>query len=306
MDLKDKIEDLIASEDLQTSKEIKEPHELPSIQLEPQTKRGLGQTNSPKVGGIEKRQFHRADVSGRRIGVKFSSSAQFARQYIENISMGGMFVKTDEKHSMGTLLPIEFSIPSSNAQMVTFTLSARVCRVTQDGIGLEFTNLSQEYRTHLETFVRDALPKGINPVAKPKEEFINRLESLRLKRKESSEKVKDSATKIVLILLLLILNGLLIREEVQDQMNEVQRHSERIHIQNKEIAVESIRSIEKLQDNQWLIRTSNGQSLTVKASEINESALPSHLQHTIYLLKSLQPRKEIRRSKNTRGLSSAR
>src|SRR5688572_22707613 len=98
------IEDLFKSEDLNDKKESKShdgaPSELPALDL------------PPNVEGdeAERRQFTRINVEDHRISVRFHNELHFAKHYVENISIGGLFIKTTEKYSMGELVPVAFEV----------------------------------------------------------------------------------------------------------------------------------------------------------------------------------------------------
>jgi uncharacterized protein (TIGR02266 family) len=262
-------------------------------------------SSRPDRDGIERRQFGRADVSEHKLELKFANEVQFARQYIENISLGGLFVKTEQRPPMGTLMAIEFSIPSRGSHRI-FSLTAKVCRVTPQGVGLEFTNLSQENRLDLEEFVRSALPQGTPLVTKPKASSIENLDRLRADRIVSSKNRKEFFKKLSLMGALLGLNAYLALETVENELRIHSTKYDAIRIQGQEIPVQNIRSIEKLKNNQWVIRTSGNKSVQITYKDLEQAKLPAHLSHTIQILQTTPPRTEIRKSKNTRGLTDTR
>src|SRR4051794_2783903 len=119
MSAKDVIEKLLEGEDL--PKVEHRPTELPKLEVSPETlKRAQSPASSSTSetpdnpqpvasGGIERREFTRIEVGDRKLELKFTHGLQFARQYIENISLGGLFLKTQTKAEMGSLMDIEFS-----------------------------------------------------------------------------------------------------------------------------------------------------------------------------------------------------
>ncbi len=285
--------------------------ELPSIM----TQNGGESPASPKEkilqtqSGIDRRQFSRAEVLDQRLELKFSSAVQFARQYIENISMGGLFVRTEQKAQLGDLIPIEFAIPSKESEsgVAYFQLTAKVCRVAPQGLGLEFTNLSLEHRTALEKFVQSVLPKGIPlQMQKPKASSVDQLERLRLERSIRNEKNSRFIKKALTITILIALNIILFRENMQQDLNLKSVLTESIRIGAKEIPTQQITDIEKNKNNQWVIRLADGTEVQTRLEELSEAQLPAHLQHTVRILQSIPPKETPRRSKNTRGLTSTR
>ena len=60
--------------------------------------------------------------------------------FIENMSAGGVFIKTDESLSVGKAVEMTFPL-SDKAKQVTF--HAKIIRNTDDGIGVKFLKSSQ-------------------------------------------------------------------------------------------------------------------------------------------------------------------
>lgn len=279
MDIKSKIESLFDAVD--------EPVETPvKSELEKLTP------------GIEKREFTRAEVLDKKIGVRFNNQLQFARQYIENISLGGIFVKTTDKFQMGQIITMEFKVPHPQqmGEEINFQLKAKVCRITDQGVGLEFTNLDQENRILLEGFVRSVLPSGIDIRAKPKQASIDRVEQLREARKASSQARRRIRLQLLFIISLLIANGFLFHENIKELQSRISYDNSRIRIGNESIDLRKIRRLKKTKDGSLVIEHSEGQVEITDPSWTKD--LPQHLRHNFDLIQSIQPTKEKRRSKN--------
>jgi Tfp pilus assembly protein PilZ len=258
MKSEENIEKLFESEDLPVR--VERQKSMPLISLE-------AKNPEPNADGIERRQFTRADIADRKLELKFSNSAQFAKQYIENISLGGLFVRTEEKRRLGEIVPIEFSIPT-NGSPKTFQLMGKVCRVTMDGVGLEFIHTSRDLQESLESFVKSALPNNVPLVNKPKASAIDTLDRLRSERRERSKERLIFFKKIGVIALLLFLNGYLLTEVVQEQTAYTAFKNHAITVKNRTVPISDIRSLERNQRNQFVLRLNDKSEIEVRPDQI--------------------------------------
>lgn len=151
----------------------------------------LGAAKKKKINWEERREFTRAEVAPDQIHLSFSNDQQFAKQYIENFSLGGLFVRTKLRPGVGAIVPIEFSVPLHNFEARIFKLRAKVCRETENGLGLQFLDLDQETRADLEVFVKTILPSGSVPMNQVKRSSRERLDQLREARQSTQEKQKS-------------------------------------------------------------------------------------------------------------------
>lgn len=60
---------------------------------------------------------------------------------VENLSLRGLFVKTDQKIPLNETVTISLSFTGSNADL-SLGMEGKVVRVTDDGIGLNFKKVS--------------------------------------------------------------------------------------------------------------------------------------------------------------------
>lgn len=277
------------------SKELKEIKLTPSPEALAASKEGP----KPKINWEERREFNRAEVIGQQIVLQFSNDAQFAKQYVENISLGGLFVRTKLRPGLGALMSIQFAVPRVGNEPKSFQLQARVCRETDAGLGLQFINLSNEMRSELEEVVRVALPEGKPLTNQVKKSSLDHLEQIR-EAKETKDRQRLKALKVsVLIAALLILNvymGLQLSEGTQQDAAQYVRPS--IEIGEKSIHIDQIRSIGRHGDGKIDIQMNNGEIFTVDSKEIESAALPSYLRETFRLVQSFEAPKQIRRTKN--------
>ena len=119
----------------------------------------IEKTVGPKSNFDDLRKQKRVNIASKRVGVRFQNKQHFAKQYIENISSGGLYIRTNENFKPGDLVHLEFNVPdpSQTDQEIKFTLVGSICRADSNGAGLQFTNLDQEARHQLEKYVHSVL-----------------------------------------------------------------------------------------------------------------------------------------------------
>jgi hypothetical protein len=70
-------------------------------------------------------------------------------EYIRNISMGGVFIKTSDRFSIGEHLTLIFSLPNKSGPIKA---TGHVVWTSPEGIGVEFTSpLSKEVKAVIES-----------------------------------------------------------------------------------------------------------------------------------------------------------
>ncbi len=82
----------------------------------------------------DKREHYRENVS---IDVDCSVDDVQFKDFIKNISSGGVFIKTDENFSLGQKIMISFSLPKFKFKNA-ITIMGEVVRVSPGGIGVKF------------------------------------------------------------------------------------------------------------------------------------------------------------------------
>ena len=104
----------------------------------------------------ERRRSPRAQVD-LQVGLRFESVQQFLSAYAGDISETGMFVRVDNpQHEVGQLVTLRFE--AGKERIVQGT--ARIARVIETGIGLEFVELDETGRELVEMIVRIKLAAG--------------------------------------------------------------------------------------------------------------------------------------------------
>jgi len=70
----------------------------------------------------------------------------------DNLSAGGMFIRTDYSLSVGNVVTVNFSIPSASHPSIT--LKGKVLRKNQQGLAIEFISLDYHTFTNLKAFIK--------------------------------------------------------------------------------------------------------------------------------------------------------
>jgi type IV pilus assembly protein PilZ len=107
-------------------------------------KRKKGTKKSKK--GVERRKYPRVPLS-LLIQYRFDTLEDFLSEYSTNISIGGMFIRTDKPKDEGTLVYLQFYL-RDGAKLIEGL--GRVVRVNPSddqaavGMGIEFVNFDEE------------------------------------------------------------------------------------------------------------------------------------------------------------------
>ncbi len=84
------------------------------------------------------------------IAVDYSTQERFFRDFIQDISAGGVFIETRELFTIGQEIYLTFSIPNSE---IPFRITGKVTRATQEGIAVKFKNVSKYQEEILQTLL---------------------------------------------------------------------------------------------------------------------------------------------------------
>lgn len=263
-----------------------------------EAKREIRLASEVEVDPAQLRQFRRADVSDQKIELKFSDRLQFAKHYVENISLGGMFVKTKEKYKMGEVIPLWFSLPPTDDRPEQpFELMAEVVRVAPNGVGLKFTNLNGENQKFIEEYVRSVLPKDQGVRQNVKQSTLEKLQARREIEAENKQKQSRRWKYGSLALVLLALNAYLAIEVVDVKQPDYSNQTSHANFKVGDAAIKmnEIKAIRLDQDGQVSIDYGQSKSITVPKT----TQLPYQLRESIKLIKAYPKAKPKRKSKNT-------
>ena len=107
---------------------------------------------------LERRRFERAPISAQ---VEFeltnsSSGPSRVRKHMANISVGGLFISTEEPIRAGTRMVVRLELPSNKHRVIAVS---RVTYVKKGvGLGVEFVSLDDEDREEIEAFIATLKP----------------------------------------------------------------------------------------------------------------------------------------------------
>jgi hypothetical protein len=101
----------------------------------------------------EQRKFPRVSL-GLLIQVRASSIEEFKSYHCENISTGGMFLRTTQRRPLGTEVFFQFTVAGGGTLIEGL---GKVVRITDDGMGLEFVSLLEPSASIVHKLVNDRL-----------------------------------------------------------------------------------------------------------------------------------------------------
>jgi uncharacterized protein (TIGR02266 family) len=122
-----------------------------------------GQTKKEILG--ERRIHPRIPM---HLSVKYSSAKEFFVDYSNNISAGGIFIRTSEPAEFGTKVLIEFSLPEIPRKVKGLGEVVRVVRAGDSekepaGMGIKFLKFDPGSEEH----IRKLIAKNVYPGNKP-------------------------------------------------------------------------------------------------------------------------------------------
>ena len=95
---------------------------------------------------MDNRQFERVDFQAEAL-IKHSDLS--FRGQVENLSLKGMFVRTDQRLNVNETVGITLYFRGTSADM-SFSLKGKVVRITDDGIGVNFNKIDLDTLVHAE------------------------------------------------------------------------------------------------------------------------------------------------------------
>ena len=118
----------------------------------------MGKKSSTGAAEEERRQHPRVPFV-QMIRYRYENKEELKQQLAADISLGGMFLQTDEPEPLGTLLHFEFEAEGAHV----FSGFGKVVRVNlpdggeqmDPGMGIEFLKLTDESKVLLRTLLAD-------------------------------------------------------------------------------------------------------------------------------------------------------
>lgn len=71
---------------------------------------------------------------------------------VENLSMRGMFLVTDERLPIGDMVDITIALSGTSPEL-SITFNGKVCRVTDEGLGFAFEKIDLDSYMHLKNII---------------------------------------------------------------------------------------------------------------------------------------------------------
>ncbi len=99
-----------------------------------------------KKSGAERRQYPRAPVS-LLIQYRFDTLEDFLAEYSTDVSIGGMFIRTQDVRDEGSLIYLQFCLRDGAKLIEGLGRVVRINPATDDepgGMGVEFVNFDDE------------------------------------------------------------------------------------------------------------------------------------------------------------------
>lgn len=103
--------------------------------------------DSSEGAGAEKRRYPRSTLS-ILVQYRFNTFEEFLAEYSLNLSIGGMFIRTDEPREEGSIIYLQFSLTDGSRLIEGM---GRVVRTNPPGVpgrvagmGIEFLNFDEE------------------------------------------------------------------------------------------------------------------------------------------------------------------
>jgi len=91
------------------------------------------------------------------VAVDYYDQNRIYRDFIQDLSRGGIFIETKESFEQGQKISLTFTLPSSQSH---FKTSGEIVRTTQTGIGIQFANKLSKYQEEIIRKIID--PKGFS------------------------------------------------------------------------------------------------------------------------------------------------
>ncbi|GAB4301777.1 MAG: hypothetical protein Kow0090_17310 [Myxococcota bacterium] len=112
------------------------------------------------MSGEDKRKFVRATLN---LLVNYESTDEFCTDYTQDISGGGLFIRTNRPLPVGTKLRIHFMLPGVDELIYTDGVVVRNTlnenSPVEEGMGIEFTEILPRYQAIIDKLVKEGLKK---------------------------------------------------------------------------------------------------------------------------------------------------
>jgi len=232
----------------------------------------LDQTSLNQEPPESRREFTRFDLPTEEnslVEVRFGSLESFSKSYARDISIGGLFLKTQLRPEILSIIPISFSVGSDDAETTFhFSLKAQVVRHAPEGIGLKFTNLEGEVRSKLEEYLSQNLKSPVALANPLKKEAVQRLDERRKSIATAKVKARKLKFNLAFIAALIVLNLGLFEISREGPSMVTPNQNEILNFKSGQIEVRQISMISRTSKG-FALKKHDGSILNISAQEVD-------------------------------------
>lgn len=107
---------------------------------------------------MERRKYHRSPI---KVMIDYMNGSDIEVVYTRDISLGGMFIETNNLHKKGTLVFLDFNLPGIRKM---FKLKGKIAWISdggktgqdkEPGMGIEFIELDETNKASLRTGIKN-------------------------------------------------------------------------------------------------------------------------------------------------------
>jgi len=95
------------------------------------------------------RQFSRVNF---RVAATIKTTERQFQGNVENLSMRGMFLLTEERLAVGDMVEITIVLNGTSPE-ISVSFDGKVCRATENGLGFSFEKIDLDSYTHLKNII---------------------------------------------------------------------------------------------------------------------------------------------------------
>lgn len=109
------------------------------------------------MGENERRQYPRVPLNVL-VQYRFDTFDDFSAEYAEDLSMGGILIRTDDVRPVGTHVYLQFTLQAGRRLVEALGKVMRVVPGDEGGMGIMFVNLDDDSRELLAKIIAEREP----------------------------------------------------------------------------------------------------------------------------------------------------
>lgn len=109
--------------------------------------------------GEDRRKFPRVPLN-ILIQYRFDTFEDFVAEYADDLSLGGMFIRTDDTRDEDTHVYLQFSLKDGTRLIEALGRVVRVVDGEEGGMGVEFVNLDDDSLALVEAIISERAPSS--------------------------------------------------------------------------------------------------------------------------------------------------